>query len=261
MSQTVVFLIQIWTLSLNISFSNNFYNFIWPKTCLIVKHITCILFFILILLSLVFYCVTCFIVTCILLCHLFYCHLYFIVSLVFYCVTCILFFILILGVTCILFFILILLSILKLQETTCDGFWFFMRKWSCFPLRIEWPLEFQMTHKLICYIIAEGFIFLFSFFVLYILPFGLVRLRTFRLRDGFVRCTHWVQEFTHERAGCDNHRCHYKNPRWEMRLGTRMTSCPEAMDWGFWNLKKKLLVEILRERKEIDFRCSLRPDQ
>ena len=32
-----------------------------------------------------------------------------------------------------------------------------------------------------CYIIAEGFFFILSFFVLYILPFGLVRLRTFRL--------------------------------------------------------------------------------
>ena len=33
----------------------------------------------------------------------------------------------------------------------------------------------------ICCIIAEGFFFISSFFVLYILSFGLVRLRTFRL--------------------------------------------------------------------------------
>ena len=32
-----------------------------------------------------------------------------------------------------------------------------------------------------CYIIAEGFFFILSLFVLYILSFGLVRLRTFRL--------------------------------------------------------------------------------
>ena len=33
----------------------------------------------------------------------------------------------------------------------------------------------------LCYIIAEGFFFILSFFVGYILSFGLVRLRTFRL--------------------------------------------------------------------------------
>ena len=33
----------------------------------------------------------------------------------------------------------------------------------------------------LCYIIAEGFFFIFSFFVGYILYFGLVRLRTIRL--------------------------------------------------------------------------------
>ena len=36
-------------------------------------------------------------------------------------------------------------------------------------------------NKPYCYIIAEGFFFILSFFVLYILPFGLVRLRTFQL--------------------------------------------------------------------------------
>ena len=33
----------------------------------------------------------------------------------------------------------------------------------------------------ICYIIAEGFSFILSFFVLYILSFGLVKFRAFRL--------------------------------------------------------------------------------
>ena len=42
--------------------------------------------------------------------------------------------------------------------------------------------------------------FILSFFVLYILPFGLVRLRTFRLVHGLVRCTHRVLVFTRARG-------------------------------------------------------------
>ena len=38
-----------------------------------------------------------------------------------------------------------------------------------------------------------------------------------------------------------------------MRPGTWMTSCPEAMGWGFWNLKKKQWVEIRCKRKEVHF--------
>ena len=41
-----------------------------------------------------------------------------------------------------------------------------------------------------CNIITEGFFFILSFFILYILSFCLVRLRTFRLVHGLVRCTH-----------------------------------------------------------------------
>ena len=57
-----------------------------------------------------------------------------------------------------------------------------------------------------------GIFFILSFFVLYILSFGIVRFKTFRL-SAWVRCTHWVQVFTHVRGGCDNHRCHNKYPR------------------------------------------------
>ena len=42
--------------------------------------------------------------------------------------------------------------------------------------------------------------FILSFFVGYILSFGLVR------------CTHWVQVFSLARGGHDNHGCHNKNP-------------------------------------------------
>ena len=53
--------------------------------------------------------------------------------------------------------------------------------------------------------------FILSFFVLYILPFGLVSLRTFRLVHGLISAwVSWVQEFTRAQGGCDNQRCHNK---------------------------------------------------
>ena len=60
--------------------------------------------------------------------------------------------------------------------------------------------------------------FILSFFVGYILSFGLVRLRTIQL-SGTCRCIHWVQVFTLAHGGCDNHRCHNNNPRWEIGMG------------------------------------------
>ena len=59
--------------------------------------------------------------------------------------------------------------------------------------------------------------FILSFFVGCILSFGLVRLRTIRLVH--VQGHTLGAMFTLMRGGCDNHRCHNKNPRWEMRLG------------------------------------------
>ena len=50
-----------------------------------------------------------------------------------------------------------------------------------------------------CYIIAEGIFYIIIFRWLYL---------SFRL----VRCTHWMQVSTLARGGCDNHRCHDKNP-------------------------------------------------
>ena len=81
-----------------------------------------------------------------------------------------------------------------------------------------------------CNIIAEGFSFIY-------LVFGLVRLRSSGLVYGLVRCTHWAQVFTRTRGGCDNQRCHNKTPREEMRPGTWMTSCLEAL--GIWGIRKK----------------------
>ena len=61
---------------------------------------------------------------------------------------------------------------------------------------------------------------------------------------GLVRCTHWVQVFMCTRGRCDNHRCHNKDPREEMGPGTWMTACPEAMGWGFSNLKKTVSWDL-----------------
>ena len=83
-----------------------------------------------------------------------------------------------------------------------------------------------------CSIIAEGLFFVLSFFVLLILPFGLVRLRTFRLVRGLVRCTHWVQVFTRMWQS----QMSQKKPdrKW------RHAGSPEG--FGIW--KKTQLVEI-----------------
>ena len=52
--------------------------------------------------------------------------------------------------------------------------------------------------------------------VLYILPFGLVRLITFRLAHGLVSAT-LTQMLRHARRGCVIHRCQNKNPREKLR--------------------------------------------
>ena len=67
---------------------------------------------------------------------------------------------------------------------------------------------------------------------------------------GLVRSTHWVQVFTRARGGCDNHRCHNKNPRWKIGPGTWMTSCPEAEDYGIW--KKTVSWDLNSERVSWD---------
>ena len=48
-----------------------------------------------------------------------------------------------------------------------------------------------------------------------------------------------MQVFKLARGGCDNHECHNRNPRWEIRLGGWMTSCLEAMGWEFWWFLRK----------------------
>ena len=62
-----------------------------------------------------------------------------------------------------------------------------------------------------CYIIAERFFFILSFFVLYILPFGLVH--------GLVRCTHWMQVFTRSGGG----------GMWQSQIGNRTGDVNDVM--------------------------------
>ena len=73
-------------------------------------------------------------------------------------------------------------------------------------------------------------IFILSFFVSYILSFGLVRLWTVRLL---------VQVFMLACRGCGNHKCHNKKTQMVNGTGVWMTSCPEVMIWEFWRFLKK----------------------
>ena len=77
--------------------------------------------------------------------------------------------------------------------------------------------------------------FILSFFVGYILSFSLVRLWTVRLL---------VQVFTLVRGWCDNHKCHNKNPRWEIGLGCEWRHTRKRWAGNFGDFWKKHLVEI-----------------
>ena len=77
--------------------------------------------------------------------------------------------------------------------------------------------------------------FKLSFFVGYILSFSLVRLWTVRLL---------VQVFTLARRGCDNHKCHNKNPRWKIGLGCEWRHARKRWAGNFGDFWKKQLVEI-----------------
>ena len=85
-------------------------------------------------------------------------------------------------------------------------------------------------------------------FVSYILPFSLVRLRTFRLVHGLVRCTHWVQVFTRARGRCD----HQRKPQIENRTGDLNDVMPgRAKDFGIWK-KKTVSWDLNSEQQSWD---------
>ena len=99
-------------------------------------------------------------------------------------------------------------------------------------------LRFQpiILKQYLCNIIAEGFFKII--FRLYILPFGLVRLRTFRLVHGIVRYIHWVQVSTLARGGCDNQRCYNKKKQIVNATGDVNDVMPgSAVDLGIWKKK------------------------
>ena len=106
-------------------------------------------------------------------------------------------------------------------------------------------------HKIhVLYNCGRILIFILSFFVGYILSFGLVRLRSIRLS---------AQVGAHIERRCS--RSHREDviitdviikPRIEIGLGMWMTSCPEAMSRGFWVIfEKKKLVDIWNWTSEL----------
>ena len=80
---------------------------------------------------------------------------------------------------------------------------------------------------------AEWF-FLYIIIFRWLILFSLLRLWTVRVL---------VQVFTLARGGYDNHKCHNKNPRWQMRLDV-IDVMPGSDGLEFWWFLKKQLVEI-----------------
>ena len=85
-------------------------------------------------------------------------------------------------------------------------------------------------------------------FVLYILPLGLVRQRTFRLSTWVSLVQTWAQVLTRGRGGCVVHRCQNKNPR-EVDQWMWMTSCTGSARGGFWGFWKSQFSWVLRSEE------------
>ena len=75
------------------------------------------------------------------------------------------------------------------------------------------------------------------------MPFGFVRLRTFRLSTWVVWVQTWVQVSTRARGGCVVHRCQNKNPIERLTNGGEWRHAPEVRG-GFWEIRKSQLVEL-----------------
>ena len=120
------------------------------------------------------------------------------------------------------------------QTTTSSHLKFCSWKWRIlpFPLShdekglVSWESSWNAVIRdiTLCNIIAEGFRFIYL---------------AFRFVHGLFRCTDWAQVFTRARGGCDNQKCHNKNPRQEMSSGTWMDVMPGSGAEDFGNLKKK----------------------
>ena len=104
----------------------------------------------------------------------------------------------------------------------------------------------------ICSIIAEGFFFILSFFVGYILSFGLVRLRTIRLSapvGAHIECR--CSRSRGEDVTITDVILKTPDSKWDWGCEWRHTRKRWAEDFGdFW---KKQLVEIWLWVKRVDF--------
>ena len=97
--------------------------------------------------------------------------------------------------------------------------------------------------------------------VLYILPFGLVRLRTFGLVHGLVRCKH-----EHRCARARGEDVSFKDVKIEILDSNWnrvmwVTSRTGIVRWGFWGFEKNEGVQFLPRRKKVDFQSWARPDE
>ena len=92
-------------------------------------------------------------------------------------------------------------------------------------------------------------------FVLYILPFGLVRLRTFRLEHGLGATL--TQVFTRAQRGCLIQRCH--NKKSQIGIGQGYLGDVTHRKRGM-RFEKKQLVEFPPRKKKVDLQSWARPD-
>ena len=115
------------------------------------------------------------------------------------------------------------------------------------------PLFLHKTGRVVIYLRRD--------FVLYILPFGLVRMRTFQFSAWVSSVQTWVQVFTHERGGCAIQRCQNKSLDRKRDQRVWMTSCTGSVGWGFWGFEKKQWVEFLRPNERVEIQNWSRPDK
>ena len=93
------------------------------------------------------------------------------------------------------------------------------------------------------------------------MPWGLVRLRTFRLSTWVSSVQSWMQVLTRVRGRCVVHRCQNKNPIERLTSGCEWHHAPEAHAQRISGILKKLVswVETCLRRRRLTFACSRRP--
>ena len=111
-----------------------------------------------------------------------------------------------------------------------------------------WILSFSVQStgavKYTCNIMAGGG------FVLYMLPFGLVRLRTFRSVHGLVRCKHRRRCARAHGEDVSFRDVKIKIPGWKCDQEVWMTSCTGSVGWGFLRIWEKSVSWVLASERE-----------